>query len=223
MTIYVDDARQPGGGRSSALLSHLFAGPGDPLSELHTFANRLGLPRSSFQEPPATRHPHYPVVEGRRKAALTRGAQALTVAQAAKLLQAAQPAETAPPADAPAQASPVAPAAPGSRERASAEHPCPGSCGRLDTRLYAEGHRCPAHSPAARRGHPEPDLKRYCAPFKCYCQDPACPAIYGTPTPALETVLDTRAIASGKRRSSPQAYRAAQEQAQESRERSHAS
>ena len=86
-------------------------------------------------------------------------------------------------------------------------NPCP--CGAADTRLYAEGHRCPAHSPAARAGKPEPDVARYCAPLRCYCG--GCES--WTPDTAYypgETVLDVRAVASGKRRSSLAQYRSAQ-------------
>lgn len=84
---------------------------------------------------------------------------------------------------------------------------CP--CGSADARPYAEGWRCPAHTPAARRGHPEPDAARYCAPLRCYCG--RCPG--WTPDTTHfpgETVLDIRAVASGKRRSSLAQYRSAQ-------------
>ena len=85
---------------------------------------------------------------------------------------------------------------------------CP--CGAEDTRLYAEGHRCPAHSPAARAGKPEPDTARYCAPLRCYCRE--CPSWNPNPTHLIgETVLDVRAVASGKRRSSLAQYRSAQQ------------
>ena len=76
-------------------------------------------------------------------------------------------------------------------------------------RLYAAGPRCPTHTPAALAGQPEPDSKRYCAPARCYCG--TCPS--WTPDTAYfvgETVLDTRAVASGKRRSSLAQYRSAQ-------------
>jgi hypothetical protein len=83
-------------------------------------------------------------------------------------------------------------------------------CGSAATRLYAEGHRCPAHTPAARAGKPEPDIARYCAPLRCYCG--GCPS--WTPDTSYhvgETVLDVRAVASGKRRSSLEQYRSAQQ------------
>ena len=87
--------------------------------------------------------------------------------------------------------------------------PCPGSCGRTDTRPYACGPRCPAHTPAMLAGHPEPDTARYCAPFRCYCGGCAS----WTPDTTYHdggTVVDLRAVASGKRRSSLAEYRSAQ-------------
>lgn len=69
--------------------------------------------------------------------------------------------------------------------------------GRL--RFYPCGWRCDAHSPWAERGLDEPKPG------------------YGPPASALplsplatSAVFDQKAIASGKRRSSPEAYRAAQ-------------
>ncbi len=82
-------------------------------------------------------------------------------------------------------------------------------CDSADTRLYAEGHRCGAHSPAARAGKPEPDVARYCAPLRCYCGK--CPSWRPDTTSFVgETVLDIRAVASGRRRSSLAQYRSAQ-------------
>ena len=88
---------------------------------------------------------------------------------------------------------------------------CP--CGSAGARPYAEGPRCPAHTPAARRGQPEPDAARYCAPARCYCGEDACPssASFARPLePITPNVADFRAIASGKRRSSLAQYRSAQ-------------
>ena len=53
-------------------------------------------------------------------------------------------------------------------------HPCTGHgpdgpCGATPTRLYPVGRRCPAHTPAARAGRPEPGAGRYCPPAICWC------------------------------------------------------
>ena len=82
-------------------------------------------------------------------------------------------------------------------------------CGSAGAHPYAEGWRCGAHTPAALRGHPEPGSQRYCAPARCYCGQ--CPS--WTPDTSYyvgETVLDIRAVASGRRRSSLAQYRSAQ-------------
>jgi hypothetical protein len=50
---------------------------------------------------------------------------------------------------------------------------------------------------------------RYCAPKRCYCGDPSCPAYPSYDRP-LGPVIDARAVASGKRRSSSTGYRNAQ-------------
>jgi hypothetical protein len=96
---------------------------------------------------------------------------------------------------------------------ASASHGCVTGCPRTDTRPYAEGWFCPAHTPASRRGHPEPDSARYCL-ARCYCG--TCPQ-YASQVlePITTTVLDDRAVASGKRRSSPGVYREARTRTEE--------
>lgn len=72
-------------------------------------------------------------------------------------------------------------------------------------RLYINGRLCTDHRPG-----PEPS-GRYCAPRRCYCGDPSCPA-YGTYGRALEpigwTVNDERAVSSGRRASGTQRRRA---------------
>lgn len=67
-------------------------------------------------------------------------------------------------------------------------------------RPYLTGLRCPAHTPNALRGLPEVP------------PGPGMPAgAWTTPSPLNESrVADARAVASGKRRSNPQTYRAAQ-------------
>jgi hypothetical protein len=67
-------------------------------------------------------------------------------------------------------------------------------------RNYLSGLRCPLHTPAALAGMPEPQ------------PGPGWPeGAWSTPSPlSASRVHDDRAIASGKRRSSPEAYRAAQ-------------
>lgn len=67
-------------------------------------------------------------------------------------------------------------------------------------RRFLPGFACPAHTPNALRGLPEVP------------PGPGYPAgAWTTPSPISDSrVHDARAVASGKRRSSPQAYRAAQ-------------
>lgn len=74
-------------------------------------------------------------------------------------------------------------------------------CKEVDgVRLYIPGHRCPAHTPRALQGLPENP------------PGPGWPATaWTTPTPdSVASVIDARAIASGRRRSSPHVFRAAQ-------------
>lgn len=99
-------------------------------------------------------------------------------------------------------------------------HPCVPSCPRTDTRPYAEGWRCADHTPAARAGQPEPDATRYCAPGRCYCNQPGCPArrSYGRGLdPIRDTIIDFRAAASGRRRSSPGQLEEARKQVRQPR------
>jgi hypothetical protein len=67
-------------------------------------------------------------------------------------------------------------------------------------RLYPCGWRCSNHAPWALAGKPEPQ------------PGPGLPATaWTTPSPISDSrVHDARAVASGKRRSNPHAYRAAQ-------------
>jgi len=82
-----------------------------------------------------------------------------------------------------------------------------GVCGAPSPAGYITGLRCPDHTPARLAGRPEtvPDPARTLTGLrKAAGVDPTAPM-----TPAGETVVDARAKASGKRRSSPQDYRAA--------------
>ncbi|MFD5081891.1 hypothetical protein ACFWOG_04515 [Kitasatospora sp. NPDC058406] len=72
-----------------------------------------------------------------------------------------------------------------------------GPCG-ADGRLYPCGWRCPTHTPAAQAGRPEPE------PGPGYTPQ-------ALPTPqSASALVDARAVATGKRRSSTQDYRLAQ-------------
>jgi hypothetical protein len=44
-----------------------------------------------------------------------------------------------------------------------------GRCGAGQTRLYLVGPRCPAHTPAALAGEPEPGAGACCPPARCWC------------------------------------------------------
>jgi hypothetical protein len=91
MTIYVDDVGIPAevyNPRSGKIVSsrwyHLISDQLDP-AELHTFAARLGLHRSYFQEGkdilgqgPDPGHDHYDVTEGKRWHAIRLGATPVT-------------------------------------------------------------------------------------------------------------------------------------------------
>lgn len=57
---------------------------------------------------------------------------------------------------------------------------------------------------------PEPDVARYCAPYRCYCGRAVCDAVVGPVEPITQTVIDINAIKSGKRRASLAEYREAQ-------------
>lgn len=62
---------------------------------------------------------------------------------------------------------PTSPAAASGRARPVPDPPC-NRCGGGPTRLYAQGHRCAAHTPAALAGLPEPPAG-YCSPLRHYC------------------------------------------------------
>lgn len=109
------------------------------------------------------------------------------------------------------------------RDAPAPEQPC-NRCGAVPAKPYIQGPRCPQHTPAALAGQPEPGEGAYCAPARCYCGKPECPAFasYARGDDAVvETVVDARAKASGKRRSSPEAYREAQATVGEQKAREH--
>ena len=68
MTVYVDDPIWPFRGM---VMCHMVA---DTLDELHAMAERIGMQRAWFQEPPKASHPHYDLNEERRSLALELGA-----------------------------------------------------------------------------------------------------------------------------------------------------
>lgn len=83
-----------------------------------------------------------------------------------------------------------------------------GYCGHGDTRSYLVGERCPAHTPAALAGKPEPDaLVDHALTLDGRRAAAGLVYAYRATDSAL---IDERAIASGRRRSNPAAYRLAQ-------------
>jgi hypothetical protein len=78
--------------------------------------------------------------------------------------------------------------------------PCDSTRGKHDgqLRFYTTGWKCSAHAPWALAGLPEPQ------------PGPGLPADLPLSPLSTSHVHDARAIASGKRRSNPAAYRAAQ-------------
>ncbi|MEV0619548.1 hypothetical protein AB0I81_39960 [Nonomuraea sp. NPDC050404] len=94
-----------------------------------------------------------------------------------------------------------------------------GNCGATPTRRYLPGHRCADHTPAALAGLPEPP-ETACPPRRCYCGQ----CEWWTPynrfdVPSDTWTTDARAIASGKRRASPEMRAAAMAEVAEQRER----
>lgn len=76
--------------------------------------------------------------------------------------------------------------------------------------FYVVGPVCVRHTPAALAGEPEPGADRYCPPKRCWCG--GCP--WWRPYNAYAATADSwttdaRAIASGKRRASPEQQAAA--------------
>ena len=73
--VYVDDPIWPWQGRRWC---HLLA---DTPEELHRFASRLGLHRSSYQGPPKSGTPHYDITGFERSRAVALGARVCTRAE----------------------------------------------------------------------------------------------------------------------------------------------
>lgn len=69
MAVYVDEAIWQWQGRKWC---HLLA---DDIDELHRFARKLGLHRTSYQGPPKTANPHYDITSMERSRALSYGAR----------------------------------------------------------------------------------------------------------------------------------------------------
>jgi hypothetical protein len=78
-------------------------------------------------------------------------------------------------------------------------------CAAEQTRLYTTGRRCPAHTPSALLGRPEPEPDPG-STLAALLERAGRRGIGTSPAP---TLVDDRAIASGRRRASPAAYRAA--------------
>ncbi len=68
VTVYVDPSRHPYG---RMIMCHMWA---DTEAELHAFAERLGLRRAWFQEPPKARWKHYDICRSKRALAVKLGA-----------------------------------------------------------------------------------------------------------------------------------------------------
>ncbi|TDD37840.1 hypothetical protein E1287_07210 [Actinomadura sp. KC06] len=98
------------------------------------------------------------------------------------------------------------------------------TCGATPTRLFIQGPRCVLHIPSAERGLPEPPPGT-CALARCHCGKPSCPAYetYGRESYSAQSLawpaVDARAVASGKRRASPQEKAAAKAAVQEQKDR----
>jgi hypothetical protein len=72
-----------------------------------------------------------------------------------------------------------------------------GPCTATPTRLYPAGWRCPAHTPAALAGKPEPGGGRYCPPGICWCGNCPRPDVPGQEQEKAPAGLTTEAAALG--------------------------
>ena len=82
MAVYVDKAQHQLG---RMIMCHMLA---DTIHELHTMADRLGLPRAWYQ---ATSNPHYDLSKGKRKDAVALGCIELDRRQVGQLIQDRRP------------------------------------------------------------------------------------------------------------------------------------
>ncbi len=68
MSVYVDDMKAKYG---RMIMSHLTA---DTLKELHDMAEKIGVQRKWFQEPPESSLPHYDISQSKKECAIECGA-----------------------------------------------------------------------------------------------------------------------------------------------------
>ena len=57
------------------------------INELHSFASKIGLKKTWFQEPPKTKYCHYDVTESKRVLAVKNGAIEITTRELVKKLK----------------------------------------------------------------------------------------------------------------------------------------
>ena len=69
MTVYVDTMKAPFG---RMIMCHMFA---DTDEELHAMADRIGVARKWFQQPPKASWKHYDIALSKRKLAIAFGAE----------------------------------------------------------------------------------------------------------------------------------------------------
>jgi Bifunctional DNA primase/polymerase, N-terminal len=69
-----------------------------------------------------------------------------------------------------------------------------GTCGATPARLYLAGWRCPAHTPAALAGQPEPGAGRSCPPALCWCGSCSPHRTPASAQPARPPVVQAKAL-----------------------------
>jgi hypothetical protein len=80
--VYVDDMRAKFG---RLVMCHMVA---DTDAELHAMADRIGVARRWFQQPPKVRHSHYDICLSKRALAVAAGAKEITVRETAEICRA---------------------------------------------------------------------------------------------------------------------------------------